>query len=142
MKRKILTILLLLFFTNSCLSRVENKGYSFNLTDYKVKEGLSSKDEILKNMGSPTLISYLDDQLFWIYFEEEVRNLLFFKPKVLKRRIMVITFNEQNIAKNVNFYNLENENPIKFSDKKTKVEEVKKGFFADLFGNIGQVRPQ
>ncbi len=140
--KNLLTSLLILIFLTSCLSRVENKGYSFDLTDYKVKKGLSSKSEISKNMGSPTLINYIDNEIFWIYLEEEVRKLLFFKPKVIKRKILVMTFDKDNIVKEFSNYNLEDENHIKFSKNKTKVREIEKSFASDLFGNIGQVAPQ
>jgi len=139
--RKIIVIILI-FFLTSCLSRVENKGYSFYLTDYKIKRGLSGKDEIIKNMGSPTLISYIDNEAFWIYFEEEVRKLLFFKPKILSRKILLVTFDENNIVKTLDHYELDDENNIKFNEKHTKVRKIKRGFFADLFGNIGQVSAQ
>ena len=142
MIKKILPILFLIIFTTSCLSRIENKGYSFNLTDYEVKKGLSSKEEVSKNMGSPTLINYIDDKIFWIYFEEEVRKLLFLKPKILKRKILLITFDKNNIVKDLKHYNIKDENNIKFSHNTTKVKEIEEGFFSDLFGNIGQVAPQ
>lgn len=141
MKKGFLAIIFILL-TTSCVSRIENKGYSFELTDYQPKEKISSKNEIIKNMGSPTLISYIDDELFWMYFEEEIELFLFFKPKVQKRKILVITFDNKNLAKTVNYYDLANQNPIKFNENKTNVEEVKKGFFSDLFGNIGRVKPQ
>ena len=140
--KKIPFLLFTLLFLGSCLARTENSGYSFDLTDYKIKKGISSKDEIIKNMGSPTLISSNNDEVFWIYFEEKIRKLLFFKPTTVSRKITLITFNQNNIVKEVSNYSLSDEKNIKFSDKKTAVTEIKKGLLEDLFGNIGTVRPQ
>lgn len=139
---KKIIILSILIFTTSCLSRIEKSGYSFDLTDYQVKEGESGKLEILQNMGSPTLIDDIDGGESWIYMEEEVKNLLFFKPKIEKRKILLLTFDEKNIVKSAANYDLDSENKIKFNSDKTAVTEVKKGFFADIFGNIGQIRAQ
>ena len=140
---KIINKIILIFIltlTISCVSRIENRGYSFNLSDYNIKKGISSKQAIYKNMGSPTLTSYIDGEEFWIYMEEEIEKFLFFKPKVLDRKIVSITFNKNNLVKTVNKYNLENENKIAFSQDKTKLKQDEKGFFADIFGNVGQVR--
>jgi len=76
---KKIVIISLLILTTSCLSRVEKSGYSFELTDYKVQEGASTKSEILQNMGSPTLVDDIDGTESWIYLQEDVRSLLFFK---------------------------------------------------------------
>ena len=141
MLKKII-ILSFLIFTTSCLSRVEKSGYSFDLTNYEVKKGVSTKVEILQNMGSPTLIDDIDGSESWIYLEEDIKRLLFFKPKIIKRNIMLLTFNDKNIVKTLNNYDLKSENKIKFDSNKSAVTENKKGFFADIFGNIGQIRPQ
>ncbi len=135
-------LLLTLILTTSCLSRIENNGYSFNLADYEAKKGLSSKMEVSKNMGSPTIINYIDGEELWIYLEEEVKKLLFFKPQILKRKILLITFDKNNIVKNLNQYDIKDENHIVFSKDKTKIKEIEKGFFADISGNIGQIKAQ
>ena len=142
MFKKTSCLLLILLFLTSCLSQIENSGYSFELTDYKIKKSISRKEEILKNMGSPTLISYINDEVLWIYYEEKIKKLLFFKPEILERKIIVVTFDKDNIAKEVTNYSLKDENEIKFSDKKTVITEIKKGFLSELFGNIGTVSPQ
>jgi outer membrane protein assembly factor BamE (lipoprotein component of BamABCDE complex) len=142
MIKKTLFLLILGIILTSCLSRIENKGYSFELSDYKVKKGLSSKGEIVRNMGSPTLISHIDNEIFWIYFEEKIRKLLFFKPKVLDRRILILTFDENKIVSSLNNYDLKDENNISFNHKTTKIRNIKKSLVSDIFGNIGQVKPQ
>lgn len=142
MKKNILTLIFIALITSSCLSRIENRGYSFELADYKVKQGLTSKSEIIKHMGSPSFTSYIDNELYWVYFEEKVEKLLFFKPKILERNMLLITFDKGNIVKEASHYDLSNENLIEFNPEHTQVKEVKKGFFTELFGNIGQVAPQ
>jgi outer membrane protein assembly factor BamE (lipoprotein component of BamABCDE complex) len=144
MRIVIITLLLLasVLSLSSCLSRVENRGYSFDLVDYKVRDGLSSKDEITRNLGSPTLISYMNDEEFWIYFEEKISSLLFFKPTILNRTVSIMSFNESGVVKYYKNYSLKDRNKIKFVKKITATRGVKKGFFADIFGNIGQISPQ
>lgn len=139
---KNLLIITLIFLLSSCLARVEKRGYSFELSDYVAKDGISSKFEILQNMGSPTIVSSIDNRIFWVYFEEKIKRFLFFKPDILEREILVLSFDKDNIVKKLDRYNLASEKNIKFSTYKTPFKEIKKGFFADLFGNIGKISAQ
>ena len=56
--------------------------------------------------------------------------------------IQLSTFDDKNIVKTLSNYDIKNVNKIKFNNNKSAVTETKKGFFSDLFGNIGQVRAQ
>ncbi len=136
MKNKIILLTILLLLT-SCLSRIENKGYSFDLTEYKVKNGLSSKGEILKNMGSPTFISYIDDEIFWIYFEEKIKKILFFKPKILNRHILLIKFDNNNIVSRLNQYSLDSQKNIIFNKSRTILDSNNKSSLLEMFYNLG-----
>ena len=135
-----LIILLYLVVLTSC-SQIEKRGYAFDLSDYQlVKEGVTTQEMLIQNMGSPTLISEIDNKEMWIYFSEDVRKLLFFKPKILNRKVMIVGFEKNEIISDINNYDLSNENYIKFANDYTTVKSNKKGFWSQLFGNIGQVR--
>ena len=107
---------------------------------FDIKKQISDKDTVEKVMGSPTFVSYIDDEPVWVYFSEEERRLLFFKPKILERKIMTLKFDKQSLVKDIKFYDLDDEQSVNFAHNYTKVESNKKGFFSELFGNIGQVR--
>ncbi len=78
---KKLLILFLIFIINSCVSRVDKRGYMFDLSGHEqLQEGVTTKDNLIKIMGSPTLISDFDESESWIYYSENVKYLLFFKP--------------------------------------------------------------
>ena len=137
---KNLSILFVLIILTCCINNAQKRGYSFEFSDYKlIKEGISSKQTVLNFMGSPTLISYIDDQQVWIYFAEDVEKLLFFKPQIRSRQVMTLSFDKTDIVKQVNSYSLKDEQQISFSGDYTKVKSRKEGFWSQLFGNIGQV---
>jgi outer membrane protein assembly factor BamE (lipoprotein component of BamABCDE complex) len=140
MKR--LAVILSLIFLTSCIIQNEKRGYSFELSDYQLaKEGVSNQEMVVKTMGSPTFISEgSDSKELWVYFSEDVRKLLFFKPKILDRKIMTISFDETGIVRKINNYDLNDENSLKFVSEFTEVPSNKKSFWSQLFGNIGQVR--
>jgi len=137
-------VLLFLMLLSSCFSRLEKRGYAFELSDgERLQTRITSKETAAKIMGSPTLISDLDDKEVWIYYAEEVNNFLFFKPKVEARNILVLTFDhEQNLSelKKINFD--DEEKALIFSQNYTKVNSHQTGFFKSIFSNVGQIKAQ
>ncbi len=126
----------------SCVSRVNKHGYMFDLADHdRLKAEITSKDVVLRIMGSPTIITSFDNDETWIYFAEDVRSLLFFRPDVVRREVMAIKFDNDTI-KELSHLDLSNEEKLKFASDYTKVESSHPGFFKSIFGNIGQVRSQ
>ena len=133
-------IIICLILTTSCLSRVEKRGYSFELSDHHlVKKGISNKETVVRLMGSPTFTSEIDNEELWIYYSEEVRKLLFLKPKIKKRKIITISFDKTNIANQIQHYSLDDGKNLSFSSKHTEVKAINEGFWSDIFGNIGQI---
>lgn len=134
--------LLLLIALTSCVSRLNKHGYMFDLADHdQLKEEITTKDVVLRIMGSPTLVADFNDEETWIYFAEDVRSLLFFKPKPIERTILSIKFNNDTI-KELRRYNLENQSNLDFAANYTEVGSNQIGFFSSIFSNIGQVKPQ
>lgn len=137
-----LIYLLIITTLSSCISRSNKHGYMFDLSDHEqLKEEATTRDRVLLIMGSPTLIADLNDEETWIYFAEETKNLLFFKPKVIDRKIISIKFNDDTI-KELQHYNLSHQTNLEFNSEYTKVNSNKTGFFASIFSNIGQIKSQ
>ena len=138
-KALIITIFLLL---SSCLSQIDKRGYSFELSDHQlVRESISDKNFVTDSMGYPTFSIDDENGELWVYFSEDVERFLFFKPNILKRDMMVLSFDNKGIVKKIDHYDLNNENKIQFASNYTEVESQKKGVFSQIFSNIGKVRP-
>jgi len=141
--KKHFILLLLVTTLNSCVSRVNKHGFMFDLSDQEqLKEEVSTKDFVLRAMGTPTIITDFDDDETWIYYSEDVRNFLFFKPKSVNREILSIKFNRDTISQ-LQRYSLIDEEKINFASNYTEVKNHdEEGFFKSIFSNIGQVRAQ
>lgn len=140
--KKHLTMLLILVVVASC-SQIEKRGYSFELSDYNLlKEGINDRSDVINYMGNPSFTSNAENQPqeLWVYYSEDVEKFLFFKPTILNRKIITISFNENDKISAIKNYDLSDENPIKFNPSYTKVESQKEGWWSRIFGNIGQVR--
>lgn len=135
--------LLILFVSITFIScaQVEKRGYAFELSDYQdLKEDIHDKQDVLNAMGTPTFISDIDQNDLWVYYHEEWKKRLFFKPDITERKVMAISFNDRNVIKKIENYDLSDENYVGFSQKYTKVASPQKGWLQDIFGNIGQVK--
>lgn len=134
--------LLFLIALASCISRTNKHGYMFDLSDHdQLKEEITTKDVVLRIMGSPTLVADFSDEETWIYFAEDVKSLLFFKPTIVSRTIISIKFNN-NTIKELQRFDLSNQSDLKFAINYTEVKSNKIGFFKSILSNIGQVKPQ
>ncbi len=136
--------LFLLVVTSSCISRLEKHGYMFDLSDHEtIQEDITSKERTLKIMGSPTVIAELGRDESWIYYAEDVKHLLFFKPKITSRNILIVRFDNSDTVTELRKIDLANEEKkLTFSSNYTAVDNHKSGFFKSIFSNIGQVKPQ
>ncbi len=136
--------IIFIVLSTSCISNYEKRGYAFELSDYNLlQEGVTSKEGVLKLMGSPTIISDLSSDESWIYYSEEVKKILFFLPKVVERKVVVIKFDDLESVRNIDEYDLDNEeSKMKFVQEYTEVKSHNIGFFKSIFSNIGQIKPQ
>jgi outer membrane protein assembly factor BamE (lipoprotein component of BamABCDE complex) len=143
MKKKFFYIFLLIAL-NACVSKLDKRGYIFDMSDYNLlQEGITSKERLLKIMGSPTLISDLDSDEAWIYYSEDLKRLLFFKPDIISRDVLVVRFNETGTIRELNRIDLnDEEKQLQFAANFTNVESRKIGFLKSLFSNVGQIKSQ
>ena len=143
MKKNILIIFLLIALS-SCLSRVEKRGYAFDLSDFQLlQEGVTTKERAIKIMGSPTMVSDFDDSETWIYFAEDLKFLLFFQPEIISRNVMVLRFDEENNLKELRNIDLATEvKNLNFASNYTAVESHNVSLLKSFFSNVGAIKPQ
>ncbi len=142
MKIFLLSIFLLLV-ASSCVSRVDKHGFMFEFSDHEMlQEGVTTRERVLKMMGSPTLISDLDQDEVWIYFSEDLKRFLFFKPKIIERNVLVIRFKADTIKELKKLTLKDEAQKLDFVSDYTVVNGHKAGFLKSIFSNVGQIKPQ
>ena len=141
---KFFTFLLLLFIISACSFRVEKSGYMFENNDINfIQKGVTSKNTLLKNLGSPTIISYAKDKEIWIYYSENIKYILFFKPTVMERDVLALKFDDEQRVNYIKKLNLEDaDTKFFFNQNKTFVESHKGNIFKTLYENIGAIIPR
>ena len=141
---KFFTFLLLFFTIFACSFRVEKSGYMFDNNDIDfIKKGVTSKTTLLKSLGTPTIVSQIDDKELWIYYSENTKHILFFKPTIIDRDILLLKFDEESRVNDIKKLDLNDEDKqYFFNQNKTFVQGHKNNLFKSIYENIGSIIPR
>jgi outer membrane protein assembly factor BamE (lipoprotein component of BamABCDE complex) len=141
---KFFTFPLLFFAIFACSFRVEKSGYMFDNNDIDfIKKGVTSKTTLLKSLGTPTIVSQIDDKELWIYYSENTKHILFFKPTIIDRDILLLKFDEESRVDDIKKLDLKDEDrQYFFNQNKTFVQGHKNNLFKSIYENIGSIIPR
>src|SRR5580704_8822734 len=67
----------------------------------EVQPGKTSKDQVIKILGSPSSSSTFDDNT-WYYISRKTKQVAFFQPEVLDQQVFVINFDDKGVVKDLN----------------------------------------
>lgn len=142
--RKLIIFIFFNLFLISCATTNQRHGFMFEMSDYNlIQDGVSSKEKVFKIMGLPTFTIEDYGLESWIYYSEEVEDFLFFKPKTLSRKILIVEYDDDNIVKSIKNLSLADEDrSISFYKGYTGVESHKINPIFALFANVGRISPQ
>ena len=86
------------FIMTGCESHVDSRG---NSPDPKIvisiQPGIHKRHDVEKRLGTPSTITAFDNEV-WYYISGRVKSVAFFKPKLLKRRILTVKFDKNGIV--------------------------------------------
>ncbi len=141
--KKIIFTLFIVILVTGCLKKVENSGYSFENTNFNnIKSGITTKENVLKELGSPSIKSQLDKNQpeVWIYYNDKQHGYLFFNPVIADQKILTLTFDQEDIVSSVNIYNIDHSQKVNVTEDFTRKKEGKESLIQDILNNIGTVR--
>jgi outer membrane protein assembly factor BamE (lipoprotein component of BamABCDE complex) len=103
-----------------------------------VQPGVDNRQSVLATLGTPSFASQFN-QGDWYYVSRDSRNLAFTPPKARGQLTMQISFDQAGNVTAVRKSGAEQIAAVKPDGKTTPTLGRKRGFFQDLFGNIGTV---
>ncbi len=103
-----------------------------------VQPGVDNRDSVTGSLGRPSFVGQFD-QRDWYYVSRETRNLGFNNPTPVSQTVLHVRFDEAGNVVAVERTGLERVASINPTDDKTPTLGRKRGFFQELFGNIGAV---
>lgn len=128
-------------FLSGCSQMKDRQGYMLDETLVSsIQPGVDNRDSVTGSLGRPSFTGQFD-QRDWYYFSRGTQNLGFQKPRAVDQTVLHIKFDEAGNVVSVNRTGLERVASISPSGDETPTTGRKKGFFEELFGNVGTVLP-
>ena len=140
---KILYIILLLFIVSNCSVKPVVKHHGVPSLEKKkeiIYENVTNKNEILSILGSPSVTSKFDNDV-WIYIERkqtQSKLVRLGKMKISKNDILILEIDDYGILKKKNFYTKENMEDIKILTATTEIGFRKNSFIYDFMSSMRQ----
>ena len=105
-----------------------------------IYENVTNKNEILSILGSPSVTSKFDNDV-WIYIERkqtQSKLVRLGKMKISKNDILILEIDDYGILKKKNFYTKENMEDIKILTATTEIGFRKNSFIYDFMSSMRQ----
>lgn len=103
-----------------------------------VQPGVDNRQSVLATLGQPSFASPFN-QGDWYYISRDSRNYAFNTPKPKEQVTVQISFDQNGNVSAIRKSGVEQVASISPTKKTTPTLGRDRGFFADLFGNIGTV---
>ena len=103
-----------------------------------IQVGVDNKDSVSRTLGRPTFVGQFDPN-DWYYVGRDTGTLAFRLPRVLDQQVLHVRFDQAGNVASVQQTDETLIARINPSDDSTPTLGRKKGFFEELFGNIGSV---
>jgi outer membrane protein assembly factor BamE (lipoprotein component of BamABCDE complex) len=103
-----------------------------------VQPGIDNKDSVAKTLGRPSFTGTFSDN-DWYYVSRDTRQFGFSNPKPTGQTLIHVAFDSAGNVVSVGKDGMEKVASISPSGDKTPTLGRERGFFAELFGNIGRV---
>ena len=103
-----------------------------------IQPGIDNRDSVTKTLGRPSFAGQFD-QRDWYYISRDTRQLAFRQPRAVDQKVLHVRFDEAGNVVAVERTGMERVASIEPYAKETPTLGRDKGFFRELFGNIGAV---
>jgi len=102
-----------------------------------IKPGTSTKNDIIKLLGSPSAASTFDDKT-WYYISRRTEQVAFFQPKVLDQQVFIVDFDDSGVVRDVDHRSLADGRTIPMAPGATPAPGRELSFLEQLIGNVGR----
>jgi outer membrane protein assembly factor BamE (lipoprotein component of BamABCDE complex) len=122
------------------LTTREHRGYVMDeqLTT-GLQVGVDNKQSVEKTLGLPTFTGTFD-QNDWYYVSRDTRSFAFRNPKVIDQAVLHVRFDQAGNVASVNQTDEKLIASINPNNDRTPTLGRERGFFDELFNNIGTIR--
>ena len=107
--------------------------------DFRMEDitlGVSTKNNVLKSLGSPTTKAAFDDNV-WYYIGQKMKKKGIFDPEVVEERVVLVAFDDQGIIQRMEDIDAERIN-VPTVRRKTYTGGNDVSVVEQLLGNVGR----
>ena len=124
---------------SGCVPLRQHQGYIIDADLVNsVQPGVDNRDSVLATLGKPTIAGQFTDR-DWYYVARDTQNLAFRNPRPTAQLTLQISFDDKGTVSTIRRGDKAQIASISPYGKTTPTLGKKRGFFEDLFGNIGAV---
>lgn len=129
----------LLAASAGCTRIRDHKGYiADSVLIESIQPGIDNRDSVMRTLGRPTFTGQFD-QNTWYYVSRDTRQLAFSAPKPNQQLVLAVRFDAAGNVTAVEKSGLDKVASVDPAGDKTPTLGRERGFFSELFGNIGRV---
>lgn len=140
-KFKILTACAAILALNACQASRNFHGYlPDQVLPQNIEPSVDTRSTVIARLGSPSTTSVFDDNL-WVYMSATREQLTYHRPKVVRRNIVAIQFDDSDQVIDVLTYDMDAGEVIDFVSRETPTRGRQLGILEQLFGTIGAGLP-
>lgn len=122
-----------------CASIRTHQGYlADGVLIESIQPGVDNRDSVIGTLGRPSFTGQFD-QRDWYYVSRNARQLAFQQPKPTDQIVFHVRFDDAGTVASVRRTGVEQVASIRPVSDITPTLGRERGFFDDLFGNIGRV---
>ena len=123
---------------SGCASQMDSRGNSPDPKLVKsIKPGVHKRQDVERHLGAPSTITAFDSEVCH-YISGKIKSVAFFKPKLMKRKILTIKFNKDGIVQNIYETDTTKQKEILFVERETPTKGKELTFIQQIIGNVGK----
>lgn len=136
-----LLAVLCLGLLTACSSQYRNHGYVPPEEDLKqLVVGVDTRATVDDVVGPPSTSGLLSGGDYY-YVRTRKREYGAFRPEVVDRQVVAISFNENDTIRNIERFGLKDGMVVPITRRVTDSSVVGNGFLRQIFGNLGALDP-
>ena len=140
-RAKTILALCLVVLTAGCSATYQNHGYVPTDSELlELVEGVDSKATVDDLIGPPSSAGLLAGGDYY-YVRSRIKTWGMFRPEVVERQILAISFDETDTIENIERFSLQDGNVVALSRRVTDSSVVGNGFWRQILSNFGNFNP-
>ena len=128
-----------LLATGACMPLTNYSGFqAIEENPAQMKVGEDTKSTVMAKLGTPSATSTFDPNV-WFYISQMTDRVAFYKPRVARRDVVAIRFNQETEAvEKVDTFTLRDGKVIAFNGRETPTRGRELTILEQLLGNVGR----